>query len=288
MLLKSKLLYVNEHLTCRNYVSDHRCFFKFYSWNSGVNFLDFNEKANCLVFVVEGECIINCGQFLNRIIEKKELIFLPPHVIRSIITKKDCQVLICSFDSPFDVCIKSTLQEIKDLPSAKIKYDFSPTKIKDEMWSFVNLLIVLLKQKINCKHVHEIKQVEMFLLFKFFYTKEEMKWLFYEFGNKEQSFQNFVMQNYKKVKSVDELVKLYGGSRTTFESQFKKVFNESPGQWILKQLADRIRYKAADPDITIKELVDAFNFNSMTHFFRFCQRHFGCTPTDLINGKGLI
>ena len=241
-IMKSKLLYVNEHLTCRNYVSDHRCFFKFYSWNSGVNFLDFNEKANCLVFVVEGECIINCGQFLNRIIEKKELIFLPPHVIRSIITKKDCQVLICSFDSPFDVCIKSTLQEIKDLPSAKIKYDFSPTKIKDEMWSFVNLLIVLLKQKINCKHVHEIKQVEMFLLFKFFYTKEEMKWLFYEFGNKEQSFQNFVIEA-AVAQGLSERI-LYGSDTYAVGAQRGRIeyaqIPEKDKKLILRQNAIRI------------------------------------------------
>uniref|UniRef100_UPI00356A4F18 helix-turn-helix transcriptional regulator n=1 Tax=Bacteroides fragilis TaxID=817 RepID=UPI00356A4F18 len=286
--MENKLLYVNEHLSCRNYVSDHRCFFEYYSWNSGVIFRDFNEKINYLVFVLEGECLITCGQFLNRTIAKRELIFLPPFAIRVITMEKDCQVLICSFDSPSDVCIKSTLQEIRNLPLDEINYDFSPTKIKDELWSFVNLLIVLLKQKINCKHVHEIKQIEMFLLFKFFYTKEELKWLFYEFRNEKQNFENFVMQNYKNVQSVDELVKLYGGSRTSFESQFKKVFNDSPGQWILKQLADRIRYKAADPDITIKELADAFNFNSTTHFFRFCQRHFGCTPTDLINHKGLI
>lgn len=286
--MKNKLLYVNEHLTCKNYVSDHRCFFKFYDWNSCIKFQEFSEKINYLVFVVEGECIVNNGQYLNRVVAKRELIFLPSHVIRSIIVEKECQVLICSFDSPFDVCAKSTIQEIKSLPLGEFEYDFSPTKIKDELWSFVNLLIILLKQKINCKHVHEIKQVEMFLLFKFFYTKEEIKWVFYEFGNKEQSFQNFVLQNYKKVKNVDELVKLYGGSRTSFEAQFKKVFNESPGQWILKQLADRIKYKAAEPNITVKELADAFNFNSTTHFFRFCQRHFGCTPTDLINGKGLI
>jgi AraC-like DNA-binding protein len=243
---------------------------------------------NYLVFVVEGECVITCGQFLNNIIAKKELIFLPSYTIRSIIAEKDCQVLICSFDFPFDVCVKSTLQEIKELPSEDMEYDFSPTTIKEELWSFVNSLIMLLKQKINCKHVHEIKQVEMFLLFKFFYTKEELKWLFYEFGKKDQSFLYFIMQNYKKVKNINELVKLYGGSRTNFESQFKKVFNEPPGHWMLKQLAERIKYKAADPDITIKELVDTFNFNSMTHFFRFCQRHFGCTPTELINRKGLI
>lgn len=283
----SRLFYVNEHLACKNYVSDHRCFFKFYSWNYSMNFQEFKEKINYLIFVIEGDCIITCGQFINRVVAKKELIFLPSETMRSIITNKDCQVLICSFDSPFDVCVKSTLQEINDLPLKGVKYDFSPTIMKDELWSFANFVIVLLKQKINCKHIHEIKQVEMFLLFKFFYTKEELKWLFYELGNKEQKFQSFVMQNYKNVKSVDELVKLYGGSRTSFESQFKRVFNEPPGQWILKQLANRIRYKATDPNITIKELADAFNFNSTTHFFRFCQRHFGCTPTDLINGKEL-
>lgn len=284
----NRLLYANEHLTCRNYVSDHRCFFKFYSWDSGIRFQDFDEKINYLVFVVEGECKVTCGKFSNRVVARKELIFLPLFAIRSIITEKECRVLICSFDTPLDVCANSTLREIKCLPSSKSEYNFSPTIIKDELWHFVDLLIVLLNEKINCKHVHEIKQMEMFLLFKFFYTKKELKWLFYEFGNKDIGFENFVMRNYKNVRSVEELVKLYGGSRTSFECQFKKVFNESPGQWILKQLADRVKYKAADPDITIKELADEFNFNSMTHFFRFCQRHYGCTPTGLINGKGLI
>ena len=49
-----------------------------------------------------------------------------------------------------------------------------------------------------------------------------------------------------------------------------------------QQLKQQVYMKAAVPNISIKELIDEFNFSSAAQFNRFCMREFACTPRELI------
>ncbi|MDR0756862.1 MAG: helix-turn-helix domain-containing protein, partial [Tannerella sp.] len=88
--------------------------------------------------------------------------------------------------------------------------------------------------------------------------------------------------NYMSVKNVGELASLANMGRTTFDCKFKSVFGTSARQWMLNQIAKHVKAKAMDPDITISDLMEEFNFNSATHFNWFCKRQFHCTPLELI------
>ena len=71
-------------------------------------------------------------------------------------------------------------------------------------------------------------------------------------------------------------------SRTSFYNKFIEEFRMSPKHWMQEQLKQHIYMKASVPGISIKELIDEFNFNSATQFNRFCLREFDCTPGELI------
>lgn len=40
--------------------------------------------------------------------------------------------------------------------------------------------------------------------------------------------------------------------------------------------------EVVQPDISVKELMIKFDFDSFSNFNRFCKRHFHCTPTELL------
>ena len=109
--------------------------------------------------------------------------------------------------------------------------------------------------------------MELFLLFRGFYRKEELAYLFHPIVGKSLDFRSLILENYLKVDQVDGLAKIAGMGRTNFNNKFKEEFGISPHQWLLKQKAKHVRL---------------YKFNSATHFTRFCKQQFGCTPSELL------
>ena len=46
----------------------------------------------------------------------------------------------------------------------------------------------------NCKHLHEIKSMELFLLFRGFYRKEELAYLFHPIVGKSLDFRSLILE----------------------------------------------------------------------------------------------
>ncbi|MDR1258211.1 MAG: helix-turn-helix transcriptional regulator [Tannerellaceae bacterium] len=130
--------------------------------------------------------------------------------------------------------------------------------------------------------MHEIKHQELFLILHSQYPREELANLFYPIIGKSFDFRTLIMDNYLKIHHIDELAHLSGMGRTNFDSKFKEEFGTSPHQWILKQKAKHVRNSLAEPEATFSDVMRKYNFNSATHFTRFCKQQFGCTPTELV------
>ena len=152
------------------------------------------------------------------------------------------------------------------------------------MAKFVDSMIHYLQDKINCEHLHEIKQKEMFFLFKWYYTKKELSVLFHDLASDSLKFKSFVLTNYQKARlNVGELAKMAGMSRTRFDVKFKSEFGKPPLQWMQAQLANKILFMANEPEVTINEIMDTFGFTSQLGFIRFCKHQFNCTPKELLS-----
>lgn len=273
-----KLLYPEEHIKCLHYVSDNRCFFKCYTLVPEERFQ--LRDNNHIIFILEGNLVMlnrTADKFLS--INKQQVIFISRYTSEPLYTDTGCQLLICSFDIPLNTCDKLIFNEIQFTESTT---EFPSLPIKKPMSDFIDLLLFYLQNNVNCEHLHEIKQKEMFLIFKWFYTKNELSLLFHPLSSKYYEFKCLVMENYEQANDVSELAALIGMSRTRFDVKFKEEFGTSARQWMLKQLAHKIQYAANEPGITIDMLIHRFNFNSTVSFIRFCKAQFGCTPKELI------
>lgn len=280
-ILLNKLLYVNEHQSCKNYQVEIDTGFKYLEVPPGTHVYEPRLQYNNVVILIEGECIISCNQYDNRKVYSSEMVLLPRGALVDAYTQKDCKLLLFSFGMVRNVCDVNMLQSYYDL-CHDIHYDFTPLEIRHPLNEFIDLLVFCLKSGMNCAHLHEIKHKEFFLYLRGFYTKEEIVQLLFPIMGKKMKFKDRVLENYTKVENVEELIELLNMSKNAFYAKFSKEFGMSPRQWMLKQIRHQVFIKAAIPDITIKELMELFNFDSPVQFNRFCMREFNCTPGELI------
>ncbi|WP_302568196.1 helix-turn-helix domain-containing protein [Culturomica massiliensis] len=280
-ILLNKLLYVNEHQSCKNYQVEIDTGFKYLEVPPGTHVYEPKLQYNNVVILIEGECIISCNQYDNRKISSSEMVLLPRGALVDAYTQKDCKLLLFSFGMVRNVCDVNMLQSYYDLCN-DVHYDFTPLEIRHPLNEFIDLLVFCLKSGMNCAHLHEIKHKEFFLYLRGFYTKEEIVQLFFPIMGKKSKFKDMVLKNYTKAENVEELIELLKMSKNAFYAKFSKEFGMSPRQWMLKQIRHQVFIKAAIPNITIKELMDLFNFDSPVQFNRFCMREFNCTPGELI------
>jgi AraC-like DNA-binding protein len=274
------LFYIEDHVSCQRYKSDFQAGFKYSAIKAGSTLEKLNTSYNHLFFLKEGEMIIRRAEYTERHIRKEECILIPKGTKMLCKALNETVLLVMTFDVLQHVCDKVMLHSYQSL-RGQIEYNFQPIPIRYPLTSFVDLLIAYLKGGIDCEHLHEIKEKEFFLVLRRCYSKEEIIHLLYPIIG-VSDFKGFVLQNYLKVESVSELVDMSGMRRTAFDHKFREVFGVSARQWMLSQIARHIRYKVMDPDVTIRDIMEEFKFNSATHFCRFCKQQFDCTPSELL------
>ena len=76
------------------------------------------------LFVLEGECIINCNQFRERLFQANCMVLLPKTAMVEIKVIAGTRLLSLSFDVPLNVCDKFILQSLTGL-CRKLDYNSS-------------------------------------------------------------------------------------------------------------------------------------------------------------------
>lgn len=153
--------------------------------------------------------------------------------------------------------------------------------IRAPLLAVLDSIVAYLYAKMQCKHMHLIKQQEVLLVLRGYYTKKELFTFFSSILGHAGHFEDFVMDNYRKVKSVKEFAGLYCTSERSFNRKFRDCFKESPYQWMQKKKAELIREKISESDTPFQEIAMDFDFNSQAHFTSYCKRLFGMTPSKL-------
>jgi AraC-like DNA-binding protein len=277
----SDILYLDEHTSCRHYVSDYRCCFKYRELEEGET-LDFEDvNHNYLGFILEGDQLLDCNEFKERRYKAGEIVMVPKRAKFTSRALTKGRMLICMFDIPKNICDKFNMQSYWPM-CQEIKYDFRPIEITPQMATFIDTLVYYLQQGVNCEHFHEMKQQEMLLILRWFYTKEQIAELFYPMIGHSLDFKALIIENYNKVTSVNELAELSRMSRSSFDEAFKKEFGVPAGKWLSQRKAQNVLYQMSKPGTTLSDIMIRFDFSSPSHLTRFCKQHFGHTPSEIM------
>lgn len=278
-----ELNYIKEHTSCVNYKTEEDAGFTLKEAASGEHFDNRQQeiKANHLIFILSGEVSITKDSKEETRVRAGEFIFIPlsSHYTGTVI-QPGTYISLSFFHDTISLCDKhmlsSYLDKIQTTPLC-----FEPLSVRAPLDMFLHLLESYLQAGVNCKHLHELKERELFIIFRTAYTKSEIIQLLYPIMGIEVDFKAAVLQHKDRVRSKQELAELLGMSGSELHRKFTQEFGETVQSWLQKQKNKEILSRLNYDFISIKEVAYELGFGSAAGFNKYCKNNFGCSPSEL-------
>lgn len=239
-----------------------------------------NKTADHFIFVLSGEMTISFNQYKNCPVSENEMFFCYKNNLFKWKAKTDTTLMLSGYNTAAFPCTTTKagiLYNVKE----KIHFKCRGTVMKDETRKVIDQIKYYIESGITCHHMYLLKYKELYLIFKHYYTCEEIIQIFYLSLKNDPFFSDQVLDNFLKVKTVKELANLLGYGIKTFEKLFKENFDDSPYQWMQKRKALLIQQKLTNPGISLKQIMYDFKFSTSSHFNFYCKQHLGATPTQI-------
>ena len=232
-----ELNYIKEHTSCVNYKTEEDAGFALKEAASGEHFDNRQQKikANHLIFILSGEVSITKDSKEETRVRAGEFIFIPlsSHYTGTVI-QPGTYISLSFFHDAISLCDKhmlsSYLDEVQHTPLC-----FEPLSVRAPLDMFLHLLESYLQAGVNCKHLHELKERELFIIFRTAYTKSEIIQLLYPIMGIEIDFKAAVLKHKDRVRSKQELAELLGMSGSELHRKFTQEFGETVQSWLQKQ-----------------------------------------------------
>lgn len=100
------------------------------------------------------------------------------------------------------------------------------------------------------------------------------------------SFEQGVQENYLKSKNASQLAELCGyDCQRTFSRHFKRIYGQSPYQWMLDRKMEEIQELVFNTDLPISEIAQMYDFKDLSHLVSSYTRKYGMSPLKNRNLK---
>jgi AraC-like DNA-binding protein len=231
-----------------------------------------------MLFMLKGELLINSEEYPGNTLHEKQFILQAIGSKIEILALTNVEYIIFWFNELPLLC-EDRYNEIKDQAEAPLTY--TPLVMSERIHSLISSMPDFLNEESPCSKYIELKCKELVFLITNFYPLPQLKTFFYPISTYTESFQYFVIQNYSKVKSVEEFAHLGGYTTTTFRRLFKNMYGIPVYEWILEKKREGILDDLQHTNMRITEICNRYGFDSLSHFAHFCKDSFGDTPRAL-------
>lgn len=251
--------------------------FSHFTFEEGESFLVEAAKMNYIIFFTKGRASSGEKRYATG-----DIAFFPSSFDFTVKFVLPGEVLAVCFDNTPDVfkeiqkllVVKEDSHDEESLGYLKIKY---PLNI------YVMLIVRYIEDGILTRDLAFFKLAELFTIFNKYYGEREIRDLFLPILSASPEFKLLVYSKMKFDQNVDELAAACNMGKRSFEKKFSEAFNgQSPYSWMQKQKEKKILYKLSLPGISIKDILEEFNFYDSSHFNKFCKQHYQKTPQELM------
>lgn len=256
--------------------SNNGCF-KTLQLNSGESLKSENLQHNILLFILSGKIEITYNEFIGHSLSPDLVTHFTKSGKFACKIMMDTSIIIFAYSVPRTICDRSSIEDLRHY--LKCKNQSFPSIIVP------HLIPLFLKDVIRYAdqdgfslypQLHDIKERELFILFRTQIEKEDLALLFREIISDSFIFKNKVLQYYTQAKTIQELSSLCGYTQKTFSRLFKVYFNLTPHKWLQTQKSKLIpAYIAHKPEDSLIIISENFGFSSLSHFNTFCRKHYG-------------
>lgn len=132
-----------------------------------------------------------------------------------------------------------------------------------------------------CCDVHAMKQHELAAVLQAYYPPQDLLSLIAPIYDPNARFYNDVMKLAGDYLPVKEMASQLNMSYPTFIRNFRKVFKDTPQEWLSKNRMKRLRDLLHNTAHTDQEIADELHFTTVQNMRAFCKTRSGLTPTQL-------
>lgn len=274
------LLYFHEHSDCKICKKTTNHGFKYIKNQKDEKYIFEVVEAFTIVFILSGEALITCNEFINIHFHQGEIVIWPINSNCSWQSLSETSAIVLTGGSEISPCDKFAIKEHADSWLSSVP-QFKGLTIKPRLIEFLISVKNYIEDGITCPYMHKSKQYELSTIFRAYYSQAELIEFFIPIVRNTNEFKQFVMNNYLQMKGVKEFVDLSGMNLSTFNRKFKAHFNESPYQWLIKQKSKHIYYELMATDKSMATIARDYHFADASHFNRYCKSMFGDSPSKL-------
>ena len=95
--------------------------------------------------------------------------------------------------------------------------------------------------------------------------------------------QKYMEEHYMYNLPLEKFAFLTGRSLTTFKSDFKKIYNNTPGKWLTEKRLNLAHHKLTSENLKTSEVYLSVGFENLSHFSFAFKKAFGYSPSSLNN-----
>ena len=276
-------LYYSEHPDCSVCTEVTNRGFEYIETQKGETHVFEMVDAYTLVFILSGEALVSCNEFVRVLFSKGEILLWPMNSNCEWESLSDTMAIVLTENNELPPCDSKALREYAEMWLNTVS-EFKGLEIRPRMMEFLLSVKSYLDDGITCPYMHKAKLKELSTVFRAYYSPQELIEFFLPTVRQTHEFEQFVMNNYLRMKGVKEFVDLSGMKLSTFNRKFKNHFNESPYQWLIKQKSKHIYYALSSTNKSIVSISREFHFTDASHFNRYCKSMFGASPSKIREG----
>ncbi len=94
------------------------------------------------------------------------------------------------------------------------------------------------------------------------------------------SLQQIMEKNFCFKLRIEDYAELCHRSLSAFKRDFKEIYNETPGRWIMKRRVERAANILANSNQSVSEIAFETGFEDLSHFSRVFKKIIGKNPTE--------
>lgn len=234
---------------------------------------------NCMIFMLKGELLVNSNEYPGTTLLSRQFILQAIGSKVELLALTEVEYIVYWFTELPVIC-EERFKEILD--GSEAPFTFTPLVAIPKLRNLLDdLSEYLQEQSTACGKYIDIKCQELVYILTSYYPLRQISTFFYPISTYTESFHYFVMQNYDKVKNVEEFAHLGGYTTTTFRRLFKNMYGIPVYEWILDKKREGIVNDLQFTKQRISVISNRYGFDSLSHFAHFCKDSFGDTPRSL-------
>ncbi len=272
-----KILSLETHQTCSSINTQKNTGFSYYEYKQGETHSANTDHTFCLIFILDGRISAQIDHGCREQVAAGNFFLIPQYAKNHMVAEQNGSALILFWNLQVRVC-----QTMVNASTAQpFSQEMMCISMIDPLKQMLHSMVRYIKDRIDCTHVHMVKQMELLFILQKYYDRELMVRFFSPSFGSRSHFMSTVLKYYKEVSSMQELAKKCGCSDRTFNRKFHDYFAMTPYQWIQQKKSEEISHYLRDSNVSFHTIAKKMCFSSPSHLSLYCRKTFGKTPTEL-------